>query len=47
MGKQIKNVHDEQIGKPFVMSEDFVQSIDQKICERWCFTISEVSRELA
>jgi hypothetical protein len=35
------------IGKPSVMSDDFVQSIDQKICERGCFTISEVSHELA
>jgi hypothetical protein len=34
------NVHDEQpCGQPSVVSDDLVQS------ERWCFTISELSRE--
>jgi hypothetical protein len=32
------------VGRPSVMSDDLVQSIDQKICER-CFTMSEVSHE--
>jgi hypothetical protein len=27
------------------VSDDFVQSVDQKICERWCFTISELPCE--
>jgi hypothetical protein len=27
------------------MSDNLVQSVDQKICERWHFTISELSRE--
>jgi transposase len=35
------NVHDEkQSGRPFVVSDDLVQSVDQKICERRWFTIS-------
>jgi hypothetical protein len=35
------NVHDEdQSGWPSVVS-DLVEC-DQKICERWCFTISEL-----
>jgi hypothetical protein len=36
------NVHDkEQRVWPSVVSDDLVQSADQKICERQCFTISE------
>jgi hypothetical protein len=27
------------------VSDDLVQSVDQKICERWHFTISELSCE--
>jgi hypothetical protein len=38
-----RNVHDEKPSdQPSVMSDDFVQSIDQKICERRCLTISEL-----
>jgi hypothetical protein len=38
------NVHDEeQSGRPSVVSDDLVQSVDQKISERWHFTISELS----
>jgi hypothetical protein len=38
------NVHDEdRSGRPSVVSEDLVQSVDQKICERRRFTISELS----
>jgi hypothetical protein len=41
------NVHnEEQRGWPFVVSDDLVQSVDQKICERRCFAISELSCEL-
>jgi hypothetical protein len=41
-----RNVHDEeQSGQPYVVSDDCVQSVDQKICERWCFTIYELSCE--
>jgi hypothetical protein len=38
------NVHDEErSGWPSVVSDDLVQSVDQKISERWLFTISEFS----
>jgi hypothetical protein len=37
------NVHDkERSGRPSVMSDDLVQSVDQKILERRRFTISEL-----
>jgi hypothetical protein len=37
----LTNVHDEkQSHLPSVVSDDLVQSVDQKISERWCFTIS-------
>jgi hypothetical protein len=37
------NVHyEEQSGQLSVVSDDLVQSADQNICERWCFTISEL-----
>jgi hypothetical protein len=37
------NVHDEQqSGQPSVVSDNLVWSVDQKICERWPFTISEL-----
>jgi transposase len=40
------NVHDEErSGRPSVVSEDLVRSVDQKMCERRCFTISELSYE--
>jgi hypothetical protein len=35
----------EVVSQPSVVSDDLVQSVDQKICERWHFTISEVSCE--
>jgi transposase len=35
------NVHDEErSGRPSVVSDDLVSSVDQKICERWRFKIS-------
>jgi hypothetical protein len=41
------NVHFEQrSGRPSVVSDDLVQSVDQKICESRRFTNSEVSCEL-
>jgi hypothetical protein len=41
-----KNVHDEErCGRPSVASDDLIQSVDQKVCERWCFTVSEFSCE--
>jgi hypothetical protein len=37
------NVHnEEQSGRPSVVSDDLVQSVNQKICEGWCFTVSEI-----
>jgi hypothetical protein len=40
------NVHDEeQSGRPSVVSDDLVQSVDHKSCERQHFTISELSCE--
>jgi transposase len=40
------NVHDqERSGQPSVVSDDLVQSVDQKICERQRFASSEVSCE--
>jgi hypothetical protein len=40
------NVHDEErSGCPSGVSDDLVQSIDQQICERRHFTISELSGE--
>jgi transposase len=35
------DVHDEeQSGQPSVVSDGLVQSVEQRICERWHFTIS-------
>jgi hypothetical protein len=40
------NVHDkERSGRPSVVSDDLVQSVDQKILERRRFTILELSCE--
>jgi transposase len=40
------NVHDEeQSGRPSVASDELAQSVEQKICERRPFTISEISCE--
>jgi hypothetical protein len=42
-----KNVHDEErTGWLSVVSDDLVQTADQKICERWHFIISELLCEL-
>jgi hypothetical protein len=38
------NVYDEErSGQPSVVSDDLVQSVDQKIFDRWRFIISELS----
>jgi hypothetical protein len=40
------NVHNgKRSGQSSVVSDDLVQSVDQKICEKWHFTISELSSE--
>jgi hypothetical protein len=37
-------IHDEErSGRPFVVSDDLVQSVDQNICDRWRFKISELA----
>jgi hypothetical protein len=45
MGEQMLMIKSEVVGRPSVVSDDLVQSVDQKICERWCFTISELPCE--
>jgi hypothetical protein len=45
MGEQMIMIKSEVGGQPPVVSDDLVQSVDQKSCERWCFTISELSFE--
>jgi hypothetical protein len=44
MGEQMTMMKSEEVSWPFVVS-DLIQSVDQKRCERWCFTISELSCE--
>jgi hypothetical protein len=40
------NVHDEELSDQLsVVSDDLVQNVDQEICVRWRFTISELSCE--
>jgi hypothetical protein len=40
------NIHDEErSGRPYIVSDDLVESADQKICERRRFTIIELSCE--
>jgi hypothetical protein len=42
------DVHDEErSGWPSVVSDDLIQSVDQKICERRLFTFSELSCEFS
>jgi transposase len=42
------DVHDEErSGRPSSMSDEFVQSVDQTVCERRRFTISELPCESA
>jgi transposase len=37
--------NEERSGRISVVSDGLVQSVDQKICQRWHFTISELSCE--
>jgi hypothetical protein len=40
------NVYDEKrCGRPSVVNDDLVQSVDQKMCKTWRFPISELSCE--
>jgi hypothetical protein len=36
---------EERCGRPSVVSDELVQSVDQTICKRWRFIISELSCE--
>jgi hypothetical protein len=40
MGEQMFTMKSEVVGWSSVVSGDLVQSVDQKLCERRCFTIS-------
>jgi hypothetical protein len=46
MGEQMFRMNNEVADQPSVMSY-LVQSVDQKICERWCFTIAELLYEFS
>jgi hypothetical protein len=45
MGEQMFSMKSEVVGWPSVVSDDLVQSVDQNVCERQRFTISEFSCE--
>jgi hypothetical protein len=42
MGEQMFTMKSEVVRRPSAVSDDLVQSVDQKICERRCFTTSEL-----
>jgi hypothetical protein len=44
-GEQLFTMKSEVVGRPSVVSDDLVQSVDQKICVRLRFTTSEFSCE--
>jgi hypothetical protein len=45
MGRRTNVYDEERNGRPLVKSDEFVQSVQQKICEIRLFTISELSCE--
>jgi hypothetical protein len=45
MGKQMFTMKSEVVGRPSVVSDDLVQSVDKKTCDRRRFTISDLSCE--
>jgi hypothetical protein len=45
MGEQIFTMKCGVVGWPSIVSNDLVQSVEEKNCERWCFIISELSCE--
>jgi hypothetical protein len=45
MGEKTFTMKSEVVGRPSVVSDDFDQSGDHKICERRRFTVSELSCE--
>jgi hypothetical protein len=42
MGEQMFAMKSEVVGQPSVVSDGHVQSVHQKICERWYLTVSEI-----
>jgi hypothetical protein len=44
--ERIFTMKSEVVGQPSVVSDDLIGSVDQKICERRRFTVSELSCEL-
>jgi hypothetical protein len=45
MGGQTNVYNEERSGKPSAVSDDLVQTVGQKMCKRWHFTIPELLRE--
>jgi hypothetical protein len=45
MGEHTFTMRNEVVSRPYVVSDDPVQSVDQNICEGQGFTISELSRD--
>jgi hypothetical protein len=43
MGEQMFTTKSEVVDRPHILSDDLVQSVDQRICTRERFTISELS----
>jgi hypothetical protein len=46
MGERMFMIKSKVVGRPSVVSDDLVQSVDQKICEKWQFTISGIMDRL-
>jgi hypothetical protein len=42
MSEEIFTAKSEVVGRPSVVSDGLSQKVDQKICERWRFTFSEI-----
>jgi hypothetical protein len=42
MGEQMFTMKSEVVGRPSVVSDDLIQNVDQKICERQRFAIIEL-----
>jgi murein endopeptidase len=45
MGEQMLTMKSKVVGQPSVVSDEHVQNVDQKNCERQHFTISKLSCE--
>jgi hypothetical protein len=40
--EQMLKMKSEVVSQPSAVSDELVQSVDQKVCERWSFRISEL-----